>query len=74
MRFLANENFPELSIKILRNEGFKIYSVVEETPGEKDINILKRAQNNNLVILTFDKDYGELIFQHKVYIPAGVIF
>lgn len=70
MRFLANENFPKLAIKILRNAGYKIHSVVEETPGEKDINILKRAQNDNLIIITFDKDYGELIFRHKVYNPA----
>ena len=50
MKFLANENFPKLAIKILRNEGYKIYSVAEETPGEKDINILKRAQDDNLVL------------------------
>ena len=33
MRFLANENFPNPSIKILRENGFDVRSTAEEMPG-----------------------------------------
>mgnify|MGYP000889811571 CR=1 FL=1 len=31
MNFLANENFPLVSIRFLRNAGYKVISVIEET-------------------------------------------
>jgi predicted nuclease of predicted toxin-antitoxin system len=53
MQFLANENFPLLSIKILRGAGHDIISVLEDTPGAKDIEVLSRAQRETRIILTF---------------------
>ncbi|MEW6702274.1 MAG: DUF5615 family PIN-like protein [Bacteroidota bacterium] len=53
MDFLANENFPLFSIRLLRNAGHKVTSVIEETPGEKDHNVLKRAYEENHIVLTF---------------------
>ena len=74
MNFLANENFPAFSIKILRDAGHKVASISEESPGAKDRDILKRAHQENLIILTFDRDYGELIYRHGVYFPSGVVY
>ena len=74
MDFLANENFPVVSIRLLRNAGHNVASVIEESPGEKDRNILRRAHDENRIVLTFDRDYGELIYRHKLFIPAGVIY
>jgi len=74
MDFLANENFPVVSIKLLRNAGHDVASVIEETPGNKDRGVLKRAHEENRIILTFDRDYGELIYRYKAFIPAGVIY
>jgi predicted nuclease of predicted toxin-antitoxin system len=74
MDFLANENFPSVSIGLLRNAGHDVASVIKETPGDKDRNILKRAHEENRIVLTFDRDYGELIYRHKVFIPAGLIY
>ena len=74
MDFLADENFPIVSIKLLRNVGHDVASVIEETSGDKDRNILKRAHEENRIVLTFDRDYGELIYRHKVLIPAGLVY
>lgn len=74
MDLLANENFPPSRIKLLRNAGYKITSIIEEMPGAKDIDVLKRAHRENLIILTFDRDYGKLIYLHKSFIPAGIIY
>ena len=74
MDFLANENFPLTSIRILRQAGHHVVSIIQEAPGSKDEDILARAHAENLVVLTFDRDYGELIFRHKDALPAGVIY
>lgn len=74
MKFLANENFPLLSIRILRAANHHVFSVIQEAPGSKDEDILKRAHVEDLIILTFDRDYGELIFRHRTLLPAGVVY
>ncbi len=74
MKFLANENFPTFSVRLLRNAGHGVASVIEESPGGKDRDILKRAHEESRIILTFDRDYGELIYRHKIFIPAGLVY
>lgn len=74
MNFLANENFPVFSIRLLRNAGHNVTSVLEDTSGAKDHEVLKRAHDEKRIILTFDRDYGELIYRHQSLIPAGVVF
>lgn len=74
MDFLANENFPVVSIRLLRNAGHNVASVIEETPGAKDEAVLKRAHNESRVVLTFDRDYGELIYRHNLLAPAGIVY
>ncbi|MFC1617393.1 DUF5615 family PIN-like protein [Candidatus Margulisiibacteriota bacterium] len=74
MRFLANENFPLTSIKILRKKGFAIKSISEESPGITDAEVLKRACKESLIILTYDRDYGQLIYKYNLFKPKGVIY
>jgi len=74
MDFLVNENFPLCSIKLLRKAGHNVASVIEETPGAKDLDVLKRACREKRIVLTFDRDYGELIYRHRSFIPSGVVY
>jgi predicted nuclease of predicted toxin-antitoxin system len=74
MDFLANENFPLFSIRLLRTAGYDIAGVIEDTPGAKDHDILKRAHEEARIVLTFDRDYGELVYRHKSFTPAGVVY
>ena len=74
MRFLANENFPFPSIKILREAGFQIKSILETNQGISDQEIIQIAVKENYIILTFDKDYGEIIFKYGENNPPAVIF
>ena len=73
MVFLANENFPRASVLLLRNEH-TVHSIIEEFPGTDDPFVLSLAKEREAIILTFDKDYGELIYHRKLPVPPGVIF
>ncbi len=48
---------------LLREAGYSILSITEHHPGIEDIDILELASKNNSLIITFDKDFGELVFQ-----------
>lgn len=70
MQFLANENMPYPSIKILRDKGYEIISIYKELQGIDDEKVLTKAVEDNLVILTFDSDYGKLLFHYKLTPPT----
>lgn len=63
MKFLANENLPVQSLRILRQKGFEIVSVAEVSAGLRDEEVLKLAKTESRIILTFDRDFGELVFR-----------
>lgn len=71
--FLADENFPLPSVYLLRNAGYEVNAVVEDSPGVEDMEVMARAVVERLVVLTFDRDYGELIFHRRLPVPLGVI-
>jgi predicted nuclease of predicted toxin-antitoxin system len=74
MRFLANENFPAPSIALMRQAGYDVLSIQETIPGAKDTVVISEALRSDRIILTFDKDYGELIFKQGIPDPPAVIF
>jgi predicted nuclease of predicted toxin-antitoxin system len=74
MLFLANENFPLTSIKILRNAGHNVESILEKIPGAKDLEVLKKAKKEKRIIMTFDRDYGELIYKYRKFPPPGILY
>jgi len=51
-----------------------VVSIIQESPGSKDEAVLKRAHEESLIILTFDHDYGELLYRYKALSPAGVVY
>lgn len=72
--YLANENITALSINFLRSKGLKIKSIQEESSGISDSEVILIAQTQNLKILTFDSDYGEIIFRYSSLSPPTVIY
>jgi predicted nuclease of predicted toxin-antitoxin system len=74
MNLLANENFPLASIRLIRKMGHDVAGIIEDTPGAMDEEVLKRACQEKRIVLTFDRDYGELIYRYKSFAPAGVVY
>ncbi len=73
LKFLADENVAPRVIEALRKEGFSVLSVYEERlSGASDEKLLKFTQVEKRIILTHDKDFGNLI--HRFYqAHSGVI-
>jgi predicted nuclease of predicted toxin-antitoxin system len=74
MKLLADENFPFPSIRLLRQAAYDIASISEDASGIEDVDVLARAVDEQRFILTFDRDYGELIYRLRLPAPIGVIY
>ena len=73
MRFLANENIPPSAIRLLREAGHDVLSIKETMIGSSDELVLARAVAENRVLVTFDKDFGELAFRWRLPASCGVV-
>jgi predicted nuclease of predicted toxin-antitoxin system len=74
MKFLANENFPLASTKYLQSKGFDIKAVGSHFKGISDKKVIELAEKEQRTILTFDRDYGELILKFGNKPTQGVIY
>ncbi len=74
MQFLADENVPLPSVRLLREAGVDIEWVAERAPGAPDLQVLTLAGNGGRILITFDRDFGELIYHRGAPVPAGVIY
>ena len=74
MRLLLNENVPLASIRLLRSLGYDAVAVAEIQPGASDSWVLQLAHRERRLLVTFDRDYGELIFRRALPQPLGLIY
>jgi predicted nuclease of predicted toxin-antitoxin system len=73
MRILANENFPREAVEALRARGHDVFWARTDSPGSPDTLVVNRAASEGRILITFDKDFGELAFQQGLFSPAGII-
>jgi len=73
MRILANENFPEDAVVALRRAGHDVVWIRTDAPGIVDADVLRRAQAEDRLLVTFDKDFGELAFRAGLPASSGVV-
>jgi predicted nuclease of predicted toxin-antitoxin system len=69
---LADENLDRSVIARLRDEGHEVLAVAEMEPGIGDSAVLACANERRALLLTEDKDFGELVFRQGL-IHEGVI-
>ena len=63
MNFLADEGVDRQIVSRLREAGHFVNYVAELEPGMSDDILLSQANQDNAVLLTADKDFGELVFR-----------
>ena len=72
MKFLVDECTGPVVAKWLKNLHHDVFSVYDEARGLDDESIINKANEENYILITNDKDFGELIFRLKK-LHKGVI-
>ncbi|MBC7777414.1 MAG: DUF5615 family PIN-like protein [Phycisphaerae bacterium] len=63
---LADENLNARFIENLRDAGYEVLSVSEQFSGIADTSVVSLAMQEKAMLITEDKDFGELVFAHKI--------
>lgn len=71
---LANENWPRPALLALRGAGLDVGAVAELCPAASDAEVLQRAAAEGRWLLTFDRDYGELVFARAEPPPLAIVY
>ena len=73
MHLLADENVPNLVVEYICSRGHDAIWIGEKAPGISDQEVLSLANVEKRTLITFDTDFGELVFRLGLSAPFGVI-
>lgn len=73
MRWLADECVDASLVDQLRNAGHDVTYMAEIASGATDIVALSYARDETRLLLTEDKDFGELVFRMRMTAPGVVL-
>jgi len=65
MQFLIDECTGPAVARWLREQGHAVFSVFEQARGMDDDDIVEKAHNENRILITNDKDFGEKIYRDR---------
>ncbi|WP_425393126.1 DUF5615 family PIN-like protein [Ekhidna sp.] len=74
LEILSERKCSIASVNHLKSKGFDITSIGVDDSGISDEYVMKTAMEQDRTIITYDSDYGELIFKHGFKPNAGIIF
>lgn len=72
MNLLADESVDRQTVERLRQEGNDVLYIAEMEPGISDDVVLAKANERNALLVTADKDFGELVFRQNL-VNHGVV-
>jgi predicted nuclease of predicted toxin-antitoxin system len=65
MKFVVDECTGPLVAQWLSTKGHDVFSIYDHARGVDDDRVLEKAHTEQSVLITSDKDFGELIFREK---------
>jgi predicted nuclease of predicted toxin-antitoxin system len=65
MRFLVDECVGTTVSSFLRSENHSVFCVFETMRGATDQQLLQKCCDENFILITSDKDFGEMIYKNK---------
>ena len=65
MKWVADECVDAEVVARLRGAGHEVYYIAEAEPGVQDDEVLRLAEASAAVLLTYDKDFGDLVFRQR---------
>lgn len=72
MNIVADESVDRQIVERLRADGHSVQSVAEFDPGIDDEAVLAKSHEADAVLLTADKDFGELVFRQRL-VHSGIV-
>ncbi len=72
MKLLLDENIPAALGHALEAAGFQVRRVADLTPRARDDAVLSGAERDAEIVVTADKDFGELVY-HRQQAFLGVV-
>lgn len=72
MRLLCDEGVDQQIVEKLREREHNVTYIAEVTPGATDDEVFDQANQAGALLVTTDKDFGELVFRQR-RIPHGVL-
>ena len=74
-RFLicADENLPGQAVHLLRENGHEVLWMAEQGGKTADVDVLALADAKGRLLVTFDKDFGELAVRHRLRATSGIV-
>ena len=73
MRFLADESCDFGVVLALRAAGHDVVAIAEVSPREEDDSVMERALQEERIVVTEDKDFGQLVYSNR-QATGGVLF
>ena len=72
MKFLADAGVDRPIVAVLRELGHDVLFIAETHPGVDDETVLRLANQEDRILMTRDKDFGELVFRLKK-VHTGIV-
>ena len=72
MNFLVDESVDRQIVDLLRQNNHSVLYVAEMEPGISDEAVLNLANQKKALLITADKDFGEMVFR-QLCITSGVV-
>jgi predicted nuclease of predicted toxin-antitoxin system len=72
-RFLADENLPRACVAAMRTAGYDVSWICEQTTALSDEDVCRMATDQDRVIVSNDKDFGDLVMRFRKAVPGVVL-
>lgn len=73
MNLLADESVDRQIVDRLRLDGHDVFYIAESEPSIHDEQVFNRANTRQALLITADKDFGEIVFRERRLVSDGVV-
>lgn len=73
MPFLADENVSRFVVERLRAAGFEVATIGSTGQGASDADVLAVASREGHILITEDRDFGELVVRQRLGVQGVVL-
>ncbi|TVR36123.1 MAG: hypothetical protein EA390_00970 [Balneolaceae bacterium] len=63
---VTDENIDQFLINHLDTMAYEVFSIRKHCPGISDREVIKLVKTKKALLITEDKDFGELVFAHNI--------